>query len=58
MAYIAKQRAGTVSTLGIPQVEQSDELTDLPEGVDFAAPAEAAESSDDDEELADDIPDL
>ncbi|NOX50623.1 MAG: preprotein translocase subunit SecG [Gammaproteobacteria bacterium] len=37
LAYIAKEKAGTVSDLGIPQIEQqvpSSELTDIPGTVD------------------------
>ena len=54
LAYIANERAGTVSDVGIPQVEQTDQLTDIPESVD----SEAAEEAESDEEFPDDIPDL
>ena len=54
LAYIANERAGTVSDIGIPQVDQTDELTDMPESVD----SEAAEEAATDEEFPDDIPDL
>ena len=54
LAYIANERAGTVSDVGIPQVEQTDQLTDIPESVD----SDAAEEAESDEEFPDDIPDL
>lgn len=39
LAYIAKDRADAVDNLGIPQIESSDELTDIPESVDSDVPA-------------------
>lgn len=58
LAYIAKERAGSAGTLGIPQVDPADELTDVPGQPEADAVEEAVEAAADEAEPADDIPEL